>query len=157
MIISLTDDQLNHRLSLVSNEVAPWLGYLLKHAQERFSELTAARFAPLGIGGREAAVLRAIGSAPAPSQGEVARLLGVDRTTMVALIDDLQVKGLVLRRQDPDDRRKNAVELTDTGRRALREADQAADEVERTFLAPLTAGQAEEFRRALRALVPPKG
>jgi len=46
MIISLTDDQLNHRLSLVSNEVAPRLGYLLKHAQERFSELTAARFAP---------------------------------------------------------------------------------------------------------------
>jgi DNA-binding MarR family transcriptional regulator len=154
VIISMTDDQLNHKLGLVSNDVAPRLGYLLKHAQQRFSELTATRFGPLGISGREAAVLRAVGGGDGPSsQGEVARRLGVDRTTMVALIDDLQDKGLVLRRQDRDDRRKNAVELTDAGRRVLREADQAADEVERTFLAPLTAGEAEQFRRALQALV----
>ena len=153
MIISITDDQPNHRLSTVSNDRR--LGYLLKHAQQQFSELTATRFAPLGISGREAGVLRAVGrggDGPA-SQGEVARRLGVDRTTMVALIDELQGKGLVLRRQDPDDRRKNAVELTDAGRRALEEADRAADEVERAFLAPLTAAEAEQFRRALQALV----
>jgi DNA-binding MarR family transcriptional regulator len=153
MIISLTDDQPNHRLSTVSNDRR--LGYLLKHAQQQFSELTATRFAPLGISGREAGVLRAVGrggEGPA-SQGEVARRLGVDRTTMVALIDELQDKRLVLRRQDPDDRRKNAVELTDAGRRALEEADRAADEVERAFLAPLTAAEAEQFRRALQALV----
>ena len=79
--------------------------------------------------------------------------MAVDRTTMVALIDELQDKGLVLRRQDPGDRRKNAVELTDAGRGALRQADEAADEVEQAFLAPLTAGEAEQFRRALQALV----
>jgi DNA-binding MarR family transcriptional regulator len=134
------------------------LGYLLKHAQQRFSELTGTRFAPLGISGREAAVLRTIdGAGGPPSQGEVARLLGVDRTTMVALIDDLQDKDLVLRRQDPGDRRKNAVELTDAGRRLLRQADQAADEVERAFLAPLTTSEAEGFRRALRSLVSDPG
>jgi DNA-binding MarR family transcriptional regulator len=157
MIISLTDDQPNHRLSTVSNDRR--LGYLLKHAQQQFSELTATRFAPLGISGREAGVLRAVGrggEGPA-SQGEVARRLGVDRTTMVALIDDLQNKGLVLRRQDPDDRRKNAVELTDAGRVALRRADEAADEVERSFLAPLTDAEAEQFRRALRVLMSDPG
>jgi DNA-binding MarR family transcriptional regulator len=167
LIISITDDQLTRSLDRVSKDQAVAtprrLGYLLKHAQQQFSELTAARFEPLGISGREAAVLRAIGSAGAasagkgdldpPSQGAVARLLGVDRTTMVALVDDLQHKGLVLRRQDPDDRRRNVVELTGTGRDALRQADQAADEVERTFLAPLTASEAERFRRALQALV----
>jgi DNA-binding MarR family transcriptional regulator len=165
VIISLTDDQLTRSLVVVSNDqsdvIAERLGYLLKHAQQRFSELTATRFAPLGITGREAAVLRTVASAgraqPAgdgpSSQGEVARLLGVDRTTMVALIDELQDKGLVLRRQDPGDRRKNAVELTDAGRGALRQADEAADEVEQAFLAPLTAGEAEQFRRALQALV----
>jgi DNA-binding MarR family transcriptional regulator len=161
MIISTTDDQLTHSLSDVSNDqaavTARRLGYLLKHAQQRFFELTAARFAPLGISGREAAVLRVIGSAPAPSQGEVARMLGVDRTTMVALIDELEHKDLVLRTPDPDDRRKNAVELTDAGHRALRQADQAADEVERTFLAPLTAAEAEQFRRVLQILVSDPG
>jgi hypothetical protein len=59
------------------------LGYLLKHAQLRFFEL-----------------------------GAIARAMNVDRTTMVALIDDLQLKGLVQRRQDPDDRRRNVVERT---------------------------------------------
>jgi DNA-binding MarR family transcriptional regulator len=123
MIISLADDQPNHRLSIVSNDRR--LGYLLKHAQQQFSELTATGFAPLGISGREAAVLRAVGhggEGPA-SQGEVARRLGVDRTTMVALIDELQGKGLVLRRQDPDDRRKNAVELSVQSGAALAAAD----------------------------------
>jgi DNA-binding MarR family transcriptional regulator len=133
------------------------LGYLLKHAQQQFSELTAARFEPLGISGREAAVLRAVGAAGGtpgpPSLGAVARALGVDRTTMVALIDELQYKGLVRRRQDPDDRRKNVVELTDAGRHALSQADQAAEDVERAFLAPLTASEAGQFRRALQAIV----
>jgi DNA-binding MarR family transcriptional regulator len=161
LIVSFADDQLTHSLARVSNDqpgvTAPRLGYLLKHAQQQFAELTADRFAPLGISGRQAAVLRAVGSGHAQegpaSQREAARLLGVDRTTMVALIDELQLKGLVLRRQDPDDRRKNVVELTDAGRAALRQSNQAADEVEETFLAPLTAAEAAEFRRALKALV----
>jgi DNA-binding MarR family transcriptional regulator len=134
--------------------MAPHLGYLLKHVQQRFSELTAARLAPLGISGREAAVLRAIDStAPAASQGEVARMMGVDRTTMVALIDDLQRKGLVLRCQDPDDRRKNVVAMTDIGRDTLRDAARAGGEAERVFLKPLSDGEAEQFRRALHALL----
>jgi DNA-binding MarR family transcriptional regulator len=44
---------------------------------------------------------------------------------MVALIDDLQERGLVRRRQDPDDRRKNVVELTDAGQDITRRATQA--------------------------------
>jgi hypothetical protein len=88
------------------------LGYLLKHAQLRFFELGAVALAPLGINGREAAVLRAIDAGRPVSQGEIARAMSVDRTTMVALIDDLQLKGLVQRRQDPDDRRRNVVERT---------------------------------------------
>jgi DNA-binding MarR family transcriptional regulator len=133
--------------------MAPHLGYLLKHVQQRFSELTAARLAPLGISGREAAVLRAIDTTAPASQGEVARMMGVDRTTMVALIDDLQRKGLVLRCQDPEDRRKNVVALTDVGRDTLRDAARAGGEAERDFLKPLSDGEAEQFKKALHALL----
>lgn len=129
------------------------LGYLLKHVQLRFFELTSAALAPLGISGQEASVLRAIDSADPLSQGEIARRMGIDRTTMVALIDDLQGKGLARRRQDPDDRRKNVVELTSAGRDTLRLASQAGEAAERRFLGPLPAAEAQRFRQFLRALL----
>jgi DNA-binding MarR family transcriptional regulator len=129
------------------------LGYLLKHVQLRFFEVGAAALEPLGINGREAAVLRAVADRSPVSQGEIAAAMNVDRTTMVALIDDLQGKGLVRRRQDPDDRRKNAVELTDAGRDTVRRAAGAVERAERDFLRPLSATEAAQFRKALRALL----
>jgi DNA-binding MarR family transcriptional regulator len=134
-----------------------YLGYLLKHAQLRFFELGAAALAPLGINGREAAVLRAIDEGYPVSQGEIAAALNVDRTTMVALIDDLQRKGLVRRRQDPDDRRKNAVELTDGGRDTVRRAADAVERAERDFLGPLSAVEAAQFKKILHALLSGSG
>ena len=129
------------------------LGYLLKHVQLRFFELGAAALEPLGINGREAAVLRAIADRDPVSQGEIARAMNVDRTTMVALIDDLQGKGLVRRRQDPDDRRRNAVELTDLGRDTARRAADAVERVERDFLGRLPSAEAAQFKKNLRALL----
>jgi len=138
-----------------SHRPDPPLGYLLKHAQLRFFELGALALAPLGINGREAAVLRAIDEGGPASQGEVARAMNVDRTTMVALIDELEVKGLVQRRQDPDDRRKNAVELTEAGCGVVRLAADAAGQAEREFLGPLSAAERAQFKKTLRALLGP--
>ena len=140
-------------------EMAGHLGYLLKHVQLRFFELSAAALAPAGINGREAAVLRAIDNPHPLAQGEIARRMGIDRTTMVALIDDLQERGLVQRRQDPDDRRKNVVELTDAGQDITRQATRIGEQAERTFLSPLSAGEAEQFKKTLHALLhsPPAG
>lgn len=133
--------------------MAERLGYLLKHAQLRFFELSASALAPLGISGPEAAVLRAINYPDPLSQGDVARRMRIDRTTMVALIDDLERKGLAQRRQDPGDRRRNVVELTGVGRDTLRRANQVAAEAEQVFLSPLPAGERERFMTALRALL----
>jgi DNA-binding MarR family transcriptional regulator len=133
--------------------MAEHLGYLLKHVQLRFSELTAAALAPAGINGSEAAVLRTIDNPNPLAQGEIARRMGIDRTTMVALIDDLQERGLVRRRQDPDDRRKNIVELTETGRDITRQATKARERAEQAFLGPLSADEAEQFKKTLRALL----
>jgi DNA-binding MarR family transcriptional regulator len=97
-------------------------------------------------------VLRAIADRHPVSQGEIARTMNVDRTTMVALIDDLQGKGLV-RRQDPEDRRRNAVELTDAGRDTVRRAAAAVERAERDFLGPLSAAEATQFKKILHALL----
>ena len=129
------------------------LGYLLKHVQLRFFEFSASVLAPLGVSGQEAAVMRAIDSPEPLSQGDIARRMRIDRTTMVALIDDLERKGLAQRRQDPGDRRKNVVELTGAGRETLRLANEAAGEAEQVFLSPLSPEERDQFITALRALL----
>ena len=131
------------------------LGYLLKHARERLAELTAEMLSPFGVTGRQVAVLIAIDDGVPLSQQEVARRLGVDRTTMVDLIDELEDSGLVQRRQDPSDRRRNVVDLTRAGMVTLEEASRAALEAERRFLASLPAAEATAFRAALRAVAFP--
>jgi DNA-binding MarR family transcriptional regulator len=132
--------------------LASRLGYLLKHAQLRLAEFSVAALAPFGVNGRECAVLIAIDDRVPLSQQEVARRLGVDRTTMVVLIDELENKGLVQRRQDPDDRRRNVVALTDVGRTTLRGATSASDEAERRFLGPLSDDETAKFKEMLRAI-----
>src|SRR5580693_2002524 len=111
--------------------LAERLGYLLKHAQERLAGLTAAALAPFGVTGRQLAVLIAIDDQVPLSQQEVARRLGVDRTTMVTLVDELEDQGLVQRRPDPADRRRNVVALTPDGRATLAGAARASLDAER--------------------------
>jgi DNA-binding MarR family transcriptional regulator len=129
------------------------LGYLLKHAQQRFTQVSAEALRPYGVTGRQCAILATIDGEGLLSQQDVAQLLEVDRTTMVALIDELETAGLVLRRTHPDDRRKNVVELTSAGRDTLRSAEVARHSAETRFLASLSDAQAAAFRNALRALV----
>ncbi len=104
---------------------------------------------PYGITGRQCAVLIAVDDREPRSQQEVAARLGVDRTTMVTLIDELEAKALVDRRADPADRRKNVVALTAAGRETLTGSLAATEAVERDFLAALSPADAATFRRLL--------
>lgn len=133
-------------------ELAGRLGYLLKHAQLALAGLTAAALAPSGITGRQLVVLIAIDGAAPLSQAEAAGRLGVDRTTMVALIDELEETGLVCRQRDPADRRKNVVVLTEAGRATLATATTASEAAELQFLRPLPPAQAAALRAALQAI-----
>jgi DNA-binding MarR family transcriptional regulator len=134
-------------------EPADRLGYLLKHAQERLRLLTSTALAPYGIDGRELAVLLMLADREPGSQQQAARQLDVDRTTMVAILDVLEGKGIVARHPHAQDRRKNVVELTPAGRNILHEASRAGKEAEREFLAPLTDSAAKQLKESLRTLL----
>jgi DNA-binding MarR family transcriptional regulator len=136
-----------------NDELSRRLGYLLKHAQLRMAGLTAAALKPFGIEGRELAVLFVLADRGPASQQQAAQRLGIDRTTMVALLDALEGKGLVSRHPDADDRRRNVVELTGAGQDTLRRASQASDDAERAFLAPLSPQAARQLRDSLHAIV----
>ncbi len=128
-------------------------GLLLKHARERLASLSAPALEPFGITGRELAVLTAVAEGSPPSQLEAAQRLAIDRTTMVTLIDSLEAKGLVERRPDAADRRRNIVALTAEGERCLVEASKATDEAEGAFLAPLAASERDRLREMLQVLI----
>ena len=143
------------RESEPGTELTGRLGFLLKHAQQRLYELTAAALAPYGISGRELSVLLVLDALGPTSQQDAARRLGVDRTTMVALIDALESKSVVVRRPYEEDRRRNVVGFTERGYELFRQARVASDEAERRFLDPLALDDAgaERLRAQLRALI----
>jgi DNA-binding MarR family transcriptional regulator len=132
------------------------LGQLLTRAQTKLARTSAAALARHGVDGHELAVLavlsRTESQAQLQAQAEVAVRLGVDRTTMVSLIDGLEDQGLVEWRRSPRDRRKNIIELTAVGKECLTAAERARRAAERRFLAPLGEEAAESLVRALRVL-----
>ena len=129
------------------------LGYLLKHVHLQFNEMSEQALAPLGLDPRELGALQVLAGGPPVSQQQAANVLGVDRTTMVALLDALEAKGVVSRHPDPQDRRRNVVELTEEGMQTFRRASAVYDRAERSFLEPLGARDAQHLRRYLHALV----
>ena len=134
-------------------ELSRRLGYLLKHAQLRMAEQTAKALTPYGIDGRELAVLLVLADREPASQQQAAQRLDIDRTTMVALLDALEGKGLLSRHPHADDRRRNVVELTDAGHDILRRAARASDDAERELLAPLSPQAAQQLRDSLQTIV----
>ncbi|MEU4668302.1 MarR family transcriptional regulator [Amycolatopsis sp. NPDC023774] len=129
------------------------LGYLLKHAQLRLAELQEPLLAPHGVSGRQVAVLALLADGEPQSQQEAAARLGVDRTTMVQLVDELEDKALVRRQVDPADRRRRIVTPTEEGLRVLKVATEASDEAERRLLGPLAEREAAGLREALWVVV----
>ena len=83
------------------------------------------------------------------SQLALAQHLGVDRTVMTYLIDDLEQAGLVERRPDPADRRARRVMITESGRALLAELKDVLRRTEDTLLEPLD----EQERVTLRTLL----
>ncbi|MFJ8079630.1 MarR family winged helix-turn-helix transcriptional regulator [Streptomyces sp. NPDC096205] len=132
--------------------VEPRLGPLLRQAQVRLARVSAEALVPFGVDAHEVAVLGVLAGDDALSQGEAAGRIGVDRSTMSALIDGLEDHGLVERRRSALDRRKNVVRLTPAGRECLARADAARCAAERRFLAPLGEETAAALLRALRLL-----
>ena len=128
------------------------LGYLLKQVHRRMVAIADAALESLRIDRNEFGVLRLLADGEPLSQQALATKAGVDPTTMVALIDALEGKGIVVRKPDPTDRRRNSIELTDTGRATWKNARAAYIAAEAEFLEPLSADQAAQFRDALQVL-----
>jgi DNA-binding MarR family transcriptional regulator len=133
----------------VGPQLSRRLAYLLKHAFLDLEDIHREHLDPLGINGREFGVLLLLQGREPESQQQAAARLKVDRTTMVALLDGLEAKGLVARHADDEDRRRNVVALTDAGHQTLGKAIRASDKAERQLLGDLTEAEQTQLRALL--------
>ena len=98
------------------------------------------------------AVLLHLEETPIRTQAALAEAIRADKTRIIAVLDDLESRGLIGRRPDPDDRRARLLSLTAEGRR-LRDTVQAAiQRGEERLLAHLPPADRDGFLRGLRAL-----
>ncbi|MFC4533249.1 MarR family winged helix-turn-helix transcriptional regulator [Sphaerisporangium dianthi] len=133
-------------------------GVLLGKAGDLFDELLEAAVEPFGLRSKDVIVLTAIDSMGPQSQQQLARTHGIDRTTMVSVVDGLERLGLVQRARNPDDRRKYAIGLTSEGQALLRhKLGPAMLNALDTFLAPFTPDEREMFGTFLWRLVHHRG
>jgi MarR family transcriptional regulator, transcriptional regulator for hemolysin len=87
------------------------------------------------------------------TQNALGRKIGIDKTTMVVTIDELEAAGLAERRPSPTDRHARVITVTEAGRRMVREAERIAERVQNDVLATLPDDEREVFVNALGRLV----
>jgi DNA-binding MarR family transcriptional regulator len=133
-------------------ELAGYTGFLLGYLGEKSRRSFIALLEPHGFHPREFGLMTVMAKRPGLTQQELALLARVDPSSMVALLDDLERRGIAERRVDPSDRRRRAVYLTDTGQDQMRVLQREARKAAKTFLEPLEDDERETLNALLRKL-----
>ncbi len=132
-------------------------GYVFGHAGILLLEAVEEALAPYDVQMRHVAVMLVLSETESPlSQQDLSRLLKLDPTRMVAVVDDLERWRYAERRKNPEDRRRYIVTLTARGRRALDDAMKVVDDTEAGFFEPLDADERETLGAIARRLMAPR-
>ncbi|WP_128434304.1 MarR family winged helix-turn-helix transcriptional regulator [Streptomyces cyaneus] len=119
--------------------------WLLGRAAARGRALVAEALAAEGMKMWHHVVLSAVRDLAPVAQADLGRSVQLDPKDLVGILNDLQARALVVRAPDPNDRRKNAVSLTDEGARLLERCEKAAREANDALLAPLSPAERDRF------------
>ncbi|MEH0937518.1 MarR family winged helix-turn-helix transcriptional regulator [Micromonospora psammae] len=125
-------------------------GALLDHLARRMRLRSESVLAPLGLRPRHLVALTVLRAEGGISQQALAGKLEMDGTNVVGLLNDLEKAHLVERRRSAADRRRHVVEITDTGRKRLGEAECALATAEEEVLGALDVDQRETLYELLR-------
>ena len=99
------------------------------------------------------ALLAALDDRGPSSQADLSRATSIDRSDMVATVNELVAQGFVERTPDPADRRRNLIILSAAGRRRLHKLDRLLDKVQQGLLNPLPAAERAQLVDLLTRVV----
>ncbi|MED5813108.1 MarR family winged helix-turn-helix transcriptional regulator [Mycolicibacterium sp. 050232] len=133
--------------------VACLLAQLGHRAATQFAE----QMATLELTPPHAGILRAIGAQPGLSQQRLSTQLSLLPSRVVSYVDDLEDRGYVERRRNPDDRRLHALFLSTAGKKALRRIGELARRHDDGMTAGLNAKQRGDLHTLLQILADQQG
>lgn len=117
----------------------------------------AQQLGPLGLSPPHVGMMRALSESAGMSQQQLATLLGLHASRLVALVDELESRGLAERRESPDDRRTHALVLTDEGKKALSAALRIGTKHQDALCAALSDDEREQLGRLLEKIAEQQG
>jgi DNA-binding MarR family transcriptional regulator len=133
-------------------ELGQFTGFLMNYLGTRSGRRFAAALEPYGLHPRHFGVMTVLDARPGVTQQDLSDHSRVDRSSMVALLDELEDMGLAERRADPADRRKRSIHLTEEGRAKLEELRAVAREVGEQSFGALTDDERATLHHLLRKL-----
>ena len=144
--MTTADDEVPTRL----RQAPSWLlGQTSIHSHRLVTE----RFAAADARGYHYRLLAALQEFGPASQAALGRRTGVDRSDVVAALNELADRKLIERSPDPADRRRNIITITPTGLRHLEHLTTVLTEIQDALLAPLSAAEREQLTRLLTRIV----
>jgi MarR family transcriptional regulator for hemolysin len=124
------------------------LGWLLWQASHVLKTQLTAALEEVGISPRDHHVLKKAMTGDL-TQIDIAHAIGLDKTTMVVTLDELEKAGLARRRPSAKDRRARIVEVTPKGRRKVAQGEEIVERVQAEALGALSPDEREAFLAAL--------
>jgi DNA-binding MarR family transcriptional regulator len=132
-------------------------GYLLSRMGFYASRQFAQRLESLGLTPRMWGAMNVLDHEGAVSQQQLGRAIGMDPSSMVSTIDELEARGWVERRRHPTDRRAHALHITDAGRETLTRGRRLAGGAQNELLAPLDDAERAQLHDLLLRLAAAAG
>jgi DNA-binding MarR family transcriptional regulator len=128
------------------------VGYLIRRAQQRHVAAWT-RIASSEISSVQYTILVLLDRLGEASQRELCDEADLDRSTIADLVGRMERKGLITRRRDPEDARRNTVTLTDAGRSERKRLRPLVDQVQEALLASMSLEDRRALRTGLHALL----
>jgi DNA-binding MarR family transcriptional regulator len=123
------------------------------HAASKFAE----RLRPIGLSPAHAGILRILDAAPGITQQKLAGALGSPPSRLVALVDELEAKGLLERQANETDRRRYALHLTAKGKSVLQTIGNLVPEHQNALLAALSQDERQQLTALLMRIADQQG
>ncbi len=136
-----------------SAEAGFLLAQLGAHGAQKFAE----RLAGLDLVPAHARILRILAASPGMSQRALAEMLSTLPSRLVAFIDELEDKSLLERRPDENDRRNNALRLTEKGEVIFKAVGGVARAHQQALLAALSAEEQQQLAGLLQRVADEQG